>query len=164
MMKLLGGILFFASGVLLRCVLVEQKRREIRMLRETILSLQMLRQRLYATLQPLPKLLAGVSEERNCCFFTAVCRCYAGEPDGGIDSAWHKTPESLPMDFADREIVKSLADAFSAPEELLRRGFESALEQLQNSLDEKERRRGKDERLTTALCISGNIILLVFIV
>ena len=68
------------------------------------------------------------------------------------------------MDFKDREIVKSLADSFSAPEELLHRGFESVLGQLQSSLDEKERRRGKDERLTTALCISGNIILLVFIV
>ena len=163
MLKLMGSALFLTSGILLRGALLGKNRQELSLLRETIHAIETLQQRLYATLLPLPDLLSGLNSQKESLFFAEVCRRYQEDPDAGIDHAWQSASAEIPLDAGERETLEHLADSFSAPEELLHRSFLSALEQLRRSLDAKEAGREKEERVTTALCFSASIVLLVLV-
>lgn len=161
-MKTVGTLSVLLGGLALRAALVRAGRDELRLLRELAASLTLLAQQIAATLTPLPRLLRQGDWPREAeKFFLCVLD---GLSDGAsIEQSWLAAAQGMPLDAPSRALLSTPAAVLRGEEEALLRALRATAEALACAAREKAARQSERERLITALCTSGTLMLLLLI-
>lgn len=159
-MKTVGTLSVLLGGIALRMVLVRAGRDELRLLRALSASLLQLAQQITATLAPLPRLLRqGEWPQEAQPFFSAVL----SNLEGGStpEQSWRAAARSTPLKENERTLLASPAVVLRGEEEQLLRALRASAQALEAAAREKAAQRGEQERLITAVCVCGTLMLLV---
>lgn len=162
MLKGLGCALLLAATLLLRGGILAEKRARRTALRELSAALSALARGIRLTLTPLPRLLSTIPCEgaaRD--FFSLVTAALArGET---LSQSWDRASRALPLPTREGELLRALAPALSGDAESVC----AALTLTARELSEAERllaqRQREDERLATALCLGGGLLVSILL-
>lgn len=163
MLRLLGGGMILAGGILLRGTILSASRRELQTQCELRDALMLLEKEIKFTLTPMPKLLmsenfgASVSE-----FFAAICNDLQREKTLAQSWSTHAQDLALPQRIKGR--FARLGRSLSGDEDSVRQALALMAETLSESIETQERTQRDRERLTTMLCISASIMLVLVLI
>lgn len=162
-MKTAGTLSVLLGGLALRAALVRAGRDELRLLRALAASLTLLTRQISATLAPLPRLLRQGDWPREAeSFFLMILD---GLADGSsIEQSWRAAAQAMPLRENERALLAAPSEVLRGDEEPLLRALRAAAEAMEAAAREKAARRGEQERLITAVCVSGTLMLLLVIV
>ena len=160
MLRLFGGVLILGGGMLLRGTLLSASRRELQTQYELCEALMLLEKEITFTLTPLPKLL--LRKDFGTCagaFFTAV----SGELCLGktLAQSWFDCAQALSLPPRIKERFARLGANLGGDENGVRRTLQLMAEELSGSIGTQERAQRERERLTTVLCLSASLILVL---
>ena len=162
MLRGIGAILIIGSGLLLRGTILSKARREertIRGLRDALLALE---REIALNLTPLPVLFTrGGYGEIADAFFSSVSK---GLRAGGtLRDCWAASAQALPLPRSEKERVAHFGALLGGDEEAVRRALRAMADELSAALEVRERGRAQRERVTTALCVSASMFLLLIL-
>ena len=159
-MKWLGSVLLLAGGYGLRRLLLQRYREHLEIGEELCRALDLLQQGIFHLREPLPFLL------RRCCRESRLLRpfweaLFTGvEREEIFDTLWTEALTLLPEPYA--ALWRPLGHALylGEQEELLI----LTREETHCVVREDRRQKGEREKLVTALCLSGSLLLIVVFV
>lgn len=161
-MKTAGTLSVLLGGLALRAALVRAGRDELGLLRALVASLTMLSQQISATLTPLPRLLRQGDWPREAePFFLMILDGL----DGGNtpEQSWRDAAQTMPLKENERALLAVPSTVLRGEEEQLLRALRASAEALEAAARERAARRGERERLITAVCVCGTLMLLLVI-
>ena len=159
MLRALGAGLILCGGLLARQTLVEPVRRAQRTRLALAAALEAMEAEVRLLLTPMPKLLRrGAAKEA---FFGRVLAALSS--GAAPDEAWRAAADTLPLPPEERELIAALGERVSGDEEHACAALTLAASRLRRRYDEIESRRRRTERLTTALCVSTSLLLLILL-
>lgn len=163
MLRLAGGALILAGGVLLRGALLAGAREELRTLRVMRDALLALEREIALTLSPLPEILSrgGFGTAADAFFFAVHRDIQSGQT---LAEAWADAVQALSLPQEQKARFARLGAILGGGEESVRRTLLSVADELSCAIDARERRRQEQERLTTALCLSGSALLVLILI
>ena len=163
MLRGIGAILIIGSGLLLRGTIMSKARREERTmqgLRDALLAIE---REIALTLTPLPALFArgGCGEIADTFFISVSEGLRAG---GTFARCWAVSAQTLTLPQTVKERVAYFGASLGGDEESVRRALRSMADELSAALEARERERAQRERVTTALCVSASVFLLLILI
>ena len=163
MLRGIGAILIIGAGLLLRGTIVSKARREERtmcVLRDALLAIE---REIALTLTPLPVLFTrGGCGEIADTFFASVSE---GLRAGGtLRSCWAASARTLTLPQAVKDRVAQFGAMLGGDEEAVRRALRAMADELSDAMEVREREQAQRERVTTALCVSGSVFLLLILI
>lgn len=163
MLRLAGGTLILFAGVLLRGALLGGAREELRTLRTMRDALLALEREIALTLAPLPELLSrGGFGEAADAFFAAVSD--AVQSGQTLGDAWRDAAQRIFLPNGQKTRFARLGSMLGGGEESVRRTLLFAADELSRTIEAREREKRERERLTTALCFSGSLLLAMILI
>lgn len=163
-MKLLGTFLLLAGAMQLRAAALGGARRERRALRDLIAAMEHLRRGVQSLRSPLPELLSccglGVYADR---FFAQILDGRGQDGDRPLPDCWREAVGALPLGVREKETLVRAADALGGDEEGLLRALDGTAEELRGALHAREAGSAREDRVTTALCLSFGILAAVLL-
>ena len=162
MLRTVGAGLICGAGLLLRTSLLAAHRAEtdtVRDLRDALLALE---REVALTLTPLPALfLRGGFGKTADAFFTQVAQeIHAGKT---LAESWAECSGALMLPQEVKLRVVRLGAHLGGDEESVRRALLASAQELSGVLERREREQSSRERITTALCLSGSLLLLLLL-
>lgn len=162
MLRAVGAGLILCASLLARRTLLGDARAVQRTRRSLAAAFEAMEAEIRLLLTPLPTLLRQSRGGEADDFFAAVSRGLSqGEP---LCEAWRRSSRALSLPEEDREVVARMGERLSGDEESVRAALAFAANRLRERGDAAERRRGQDERLTTALCVGVGLLLAIFLI
>ncbi len=162
MLRAVGAGLILSAALLARRTLLCAGREEQRVRRTLAAAFEAMEAEIRALLTPLPALLSrGYGEETK--VFFAVFSSFIRQGKT-LDIAWNDAVESLPLPQDEREALALLGGRLGGDEESVCAALALAARTLRASYEDAERRRGQEERLTTALCLSAGLLLVILLI
>lgn len=163
-MRGLGAALLFLGAALVRAAYLGERRRERCALREMVQALAYLEQGVRVLHLPLPRLLERQGGGRYADgFFARILEKHTALPDCPLPECWRAAALTLPLPTREREAICRLADALGGEEEDLLRALGGGARQLQKALEAMEEKSGQEERLITAVCMSGGALTAILL-
>lgn len=160
-LRWLGAGLILSGGLLTRHALLGEARRVQQTRRELAEAFEEMEAEIRLLLTPVPALLRRAHTESVETFFR---RTREGLSRGlPLAEAWRASSEALPLPETEREPVARLGARLDGGEESARAALTLAASELRGAYGRAERERGARERLTTSLCVSISLLLIVLL-
>ena len=159
MLRILGAGLILCGGLLARQTLVGSARCAQRTRRALAAELETMESEIRLLLTPLPELLRRGAARSA--FSASVTALLAG--GGTLTEAWRAAAETLPLPPEEREQLAALGDRLDGDETGVCAALALAAARLRGRYDEVERSRAQTERLTTSLCLSAGLLLVILL-
>jgi len=157
-----GAGLILCAALLTRRALLGERRERQRTRRALAAAFETMEAEIRLLLTPLPTLLRrGCGAESRAFFETVSIALRRG---GDPSAAWREAAEALPLPRNERESLALLGGRLGGDEESVCAALSLAARTLRACYDDAERRRGQDERLTTALCLSAGLMLVILLI
>ena len=161
LLRWLGAGLILSGGLLTRHALLGGTRRVQQMRRELAAAFEEMEAEIRLLLTPVPALLCRAHSESAEAFFR---RTREGLSRGlPLAEAWRASSEALPLPESEREEVALLGARLDGGEESACAALTFAAAELRGAYERAERERGAQERLTTSLCVSISLLLVVLL-
>ena len=160
-LRWLGAGLILAGGMLTRRTLLEGARRVQQTRRELAAAFEEMEAEIRMLLTPVPTLLRRAHSESAAAFFRRTREGLSR--DLSLAEAWHASSEALPLPELERETVAGLGARLDGGEESARAALMLAASELRRAYDRAERERAARERLTTSICVSMSLLLIVLL-
>ena len=163
MLRGVGAVLILGAGLLLRGTIVSKARREERTLQEMRDALLGLEREIALTLTPLPVLFAsgGYGEAADAFFASVSEGLRAG---GTLRSCWAESASELALSLSEKDRVAQFGASLGGDEKAVRRALRAMADELSEVMETRQRGRAQRERVTTALCVSGSVFLLLILI
>lgn len=162
MLRLVGAGLILCASLLTRRTLLGGARAAQRTRCTLAAAFEAMESEIRLMLTPLPALLRRTYGAEADAFFARVSRALRrGAP---LAEAWRQAARALPLTEEERELVGRAGQRLCGDEESVRAALQLAARQLRDRYDAAERLRGRDERLTTALCLSAGLLLAILLI
>lgn len=160
-LRWLGAGLILSGGLLTRRALLGEARRAQRTRRELSAAFEEMEAEIRLLLTPVPALLRRARGASAEAFFRGTRE---GLSRGlSLAEAWRASSEELPLPPLEREPVAGLGARLDGGEESACGALTLAASELRRAYDRAERERGEKERLTTSICISMSLFLIVLL-
>ena len=155
-------MLILGAGFRLRGTILSKSRRSERTLRQMRDALLALEREIAFALTPLPMLFArgGYGEAVDAFFASVSGGLRAG---GTLASCWAASTETLTLPLSLKDRVARFGTTLGGDEEGVRRALRAMADELTDALEMYRRERSGRERITTALCVSGSVLLLLIL-
>ena len=163
MKRSLGASLILAAGFLLRKLAVDKYRNEEAVLQDLCSALLYLQEQVEMNLLPLPKLLQR-GGELGIVFFQNILEIQKSSSSQNLENCWHSAVQNLPLDKLEQVLLIRLADSLNAEECSLIRAVKGAREHLQFTLQERKAKRAEKEKVASACCLYGSLLLLILLI
>lgn len=162
MLRGIGAMAILGAGLMLRATILSKTRREERTMRALRDALLALEREIALNLTPLPVLFTrGGYGEATDAFFASVSEgLRAG---GALRDCWAVSASELALPQAERERVAHLGTMLDGDEEAVRRALRAMADELSIALEARKRERAQRERVTTAICVSASVFLLLIL-
>lgn len=163
MLKVVGAALILSAGVVMRRRLLFDGRREQKALFQLTQLLLHFSGEIRLLRRTMPQLLSrrGFGEYGDR-FLADVASGAARDRD--MAKSWCRAAENLPIAQREREELAALGGFFSADAASLSVHFSAAAQLLQQSAAKKQIEAQKREKLITALCFSGSLLLSILLI
>ena len=163
MLRGIGAILIIGSGLLLRGTIVSKARweeRTMRGLRDALLAIE---REIALNLTPLPVLFVrgGYGEIADAFFASVSGGLRAG---GTLHDCWAASAQTLTLPQTVKDRVAYFGASLGGDEESVRRALRSMADELSAALEARGRERAQRERVTTALCVSTSVFLVLILI
>ena len=165
MVKLLGCMCIFGSGIYLCRIQVLEVRRELDTLSTLTAALEQMAQEIRLTRTPLPRLMESLGRKRigdTAAFFQTTASSLGKGLSAG--DSWRRAAEDIPLALEDQVILAEVGNSLQGDEEQLCRGLALASARLGDSLAERRRTRAEREKRTTALCFSAAALVVILLI
>ena len=151
------------AGLLLRGTILSKARREERTMRSLRDALLALEREIALNLTPLPTLFArgGYGEAADGFFASVGEGLRAGRT---LRDCWAASADALTLPRAVKERVAHLGATLSGDEDGVRRSLLFMADELSKALEARECERAQRERVTTAVCVSASVFLLLILI
>lgn len=160
-LRWLGAGLILSGGLLTRRTLLGEARRVQQARRELAAAFEEMEAEIRLMLTPVPALLRRARAESAEAFFRGAREGLSrGLP---LAEAWRASAETLPLPELEREPVARLGARLDGGEESACAALALAASELRRAYDRAERERGAKERLTTSVCVSMSLFLIVLL-
>lgn len=161
LLRWLGAGLIFCGGLLTRRTLLGGARRVQQTRRELAAAFEEMEAEIRLLLTPVPALLRRGHGAAAEAFFR---RTREGLSRGvSLAEAWRAASEVLVLPELEREPVALLGARLDGGEESACAALTLTASELRGAYDRAERERGAKERLTTSVCISMSLFLIVLL-
>ena len=162
MLRGIGAMAILSAGLMLRGTILSKARREERTMREMRDALLALEREIALNLTPLPVLFprGGYGEETDAFFASVSEGLRAG---GTLRDCWAVSAQTLSLPQEEKERVARLGTMLGGDEESVRRALRAMADELSAALKARKRERAQRERVTTALCASASVFLLLIL-
>ena len=161
LLRWLGAGLILSGGLLTRRTLLGGARRVQQARRELAAAFEEMEAEIRLLLTPVPALLRRAHTASAEAFFHAARE---GLSRGlSLAEAWRASSEALPLPEVEREAVALLGARLDGGEEGACAALTLAASELRRAYDLAERERGARERLTTSVCLSVSLLLIVLL-
>ena len=129
-------------------------------LRDALLAIE---REIALTLTPLPALFTrgGYGDAADAFFMSVSEGLHAG---GVLRSCWAVSAQTLTLPQTVKERVAHFGASLGGDEESVRRALRTMADELSAALEARERERAQRERVTTALCVSASVFLLLILI
>ena len=160
-LRWLGAGLILSGGLLTRRILLDEARRIQQTRRELTAAVEEMEAEIRLLLTPVPALLRRAHTASVEAFFR---RTREGLSCGrSLAEAWRSSSEMLPLPEPEREAVADLGARLDGREESVCAALTLAASELRRVYDRVERERSAKERLTTSICVSISLFLIVLL-
>lgn len=161
LLRWIGAGLILSGGLLTRRTLLGGARRVQQTRHELAAAFEEMEAEIRLLLTPVPALLRRAHGGSAEAFFR---RTREGLSRGlPLVEAWRASSEALPLPELERESVASLGARLDGGEESACAALTLAASELRRAYDRAERERGAKERLTTSICVSISLFLVVLL-
>ena len=161
MLRWLGAGLILCGGLSVRYRLLESERRTQRTRRALAGAFEAMEAEIRLLLTPVPSLLRSPCGDGADAFFANVSKALAsGAP---LAEGWRRAAETLALPEDERETVAALGVRLGGTEESACAALTLAVAMLRRAYEAAEAGRRERERLTTTLCISISLLLIVIL-
>lgn len=161
MLRGLGAGLILCAALLVRHTLLCERRTQQRVRRALAAALEAMEAEIRALLTPLPDLFRRERGTEIRAFFS----CFADLLGSGtpIADAWRGAVGILPLPEDERDALALFGARLNGDEDGVCAALTLTARTLRTHYEEAERRRGQEERLTTALCLSAGLLLAILL-
>jgi len=157
-----GALLILCAALLTRRALLEERRAAQRTRRALAAAFEAMEAEIRALLTPFPALLRRDVGPEAGPFLQAVAASL--RRGRSLCEAWSGAVDALPLPEEERAALAPLGARLGGDEEGVRAALKLAAEMLRAGYEEAERRRAQEERLTTALCLSAGLLLVILLI
>ncbi len=161
MLRWLGAGLILSAALLTRRTLVGERRERQRTRRALAAAFSDMEAEIHALLTPLPDLLNRCRDPEAELFFSSLSA--AMRQGKSPDTAWRDAVEALSLPEEEKTALMPLGGRLGGDESGICGALALAAGTLRADYDEAERRRGQEERLTTAFCLGGGLLLIILL-
>lgn len=161
MLRCLGAGLILLAALLTRATLLRERRAVQRTRSALAAAFEAMAAEIRALLTPFPALLQRPCAVEAEPFFHAVSQ--ALRRGSALGEAWREAAGTLPLPEEERCALALLGGQLEGDEQSVCAALNLAALRLRASFDERERRRGQDERLVTALCLGAGLLLAILL-
>ena len=163
MLRGIGAMAILGAGLMLRGTILSKARREERTMRALRDALLTLEREIALNLTPLPVLFArgGYGEIADALLASVSEGLRAG---GTLRDCWAASAQSLTLPQAVKERVAHLGAMLGGDEEAVRCALRTMADELSAAMEVRERGRAQRERVTTAICVSASMFLLLILI
>ena len=165
MVKLLGCMCIFGSGIYLCRIQVLEVRRELDTLSTLTAALEQMAQEIRLTRTPLPRLMEILGRKRigdTAAFFQTTASSLGKGLSAG--DSWRRAAEDIPLALEDQVILAEVGNSLQGDEEQICKAIALATAQLEEHLAEKYRVKPEREKRATALCFSATALLVILLI
>ena len=159
MLRALGAGLILCGGLLARQALVEPVRRAQRTRLTLAAALESMEAEVRLLLTPMPALLRRAAAE-DAFFGRILSGLASGVPP---EEAWRRAADGLPLPPEERELLAALGGRMGGDEEHVSASLALAASRLRRRYDDVGSGRRREEKLTTALCVSASLLLSILL-